>query len=320
MINQYNMDYVFGREHRKVYMGLAMLWIIGYHFYLVQSEFIDAHLFPFKLLLRNGFIGVDVFFILSAYGLCCSWERSSVWEFYKKRFLRIIPLYIVFLLLCKVILRANHVLSDGLLQMSSLSVLNTPLTRTKGMGGEWFVPAIINLYIIFPLLFMAIRWMKNHFPKYGLYIVVTMAILISGGAISYVSPNYIMRLPIIVAGIIAYLCVKQNDEKLLLGVFVYMAMFYLVIERKNIMLSVVLPLILFGLNELKFTINQKWIHFVGGISFELYLSHIIPMNFARQNNVLLSLEIMICGTVVLCLLYHGINRFILTKKYGVKKR
>ena len=147
-----------------------------------------------------------------------------------------------------------------------------------------------------------------------------MAILISGGAISYVSPNYIMRLPIIVAGIIAYLCVKQNDEKLLLGVFVYMAMFYLVIERKNIMLSVVLPLILFGLNELKFTINQKWIHFVGGISFELYLSHIIPMNFARQNNVLLSLEIMICGTVVLCLLYHGINRFILTKKYGVKKR
>ena len=95
MINQYNMDYVFGREHRKVYMGLAMLWIIGYHFYLVQSEFIDAHLFPFKLLLRNGFIGVDVFFILSAYGLCCSWERSSVWEFYKKSFIDVIFVVVI---------------------------------------------------------------------------------------------------------------------------------------------------------------------------------------------------------------------------------
>jgi len=162
-------------------MGLAMLWIIGYHFYLVQSEFIDAHLFPVKLLLRNGFVGVDIFFILSAYGLCCSWERSSACEFYKKRFLRIIPLYIVFLFLCKVVLKANHVLADGLLQMTSLSVFNTSLTRTMCMGGEWFVPAIINLYIIFPLLFMTVKWTKNRFPKYGLYVVVTMAILISGG-------------------------------------------------------------------------------------------------------------------------------------------
>ena len=178
---KFNMDYVFGREHRKVYMGLAMLWIIGYHFYLVQSEFIDAHLFPLKLLLRNGFVGVDVFFILSAYGLCCSWERSSTCEFYKKRFLRIIPLYIVFLFLCKVILKANHVVTDGLLQMSSLSVINTSLTRTKEMGGEWFVPAIINLYLIFQLLFETIKWLQKRCPKYGLYIAETIVIMVSGG-------------------------------------------------------------------------------------------------------------------------------------------
>lgn len=307
MTKQYNMDYVFGREHRKVYMGLAMLWIIGYHFYIVQSEFIDIHLVPFKFLLRNGFVGVDICFILSAYGLCCSWERSSAWEFYKKRFLRIIPLYMVFLLLCKVILKANHVVTDGLLQMSSLSVFNTSFTRTNGMGGEWFVPAIINLYLIFPLLFLAIKWVCNRFPKYGLYLVATMAILISGGAVSYISPNYIMRLPIIVAGIVTYLCVNQNNKKQLLGVFVFMALFYLLIERKNIMLSVVLPLILFGLNELKFTINQKWIHFIGGISFELYLAHVIPMNFAGQYGIIGALAIMLVGTMVLASLFHVLN-------------
>lgn len=307
MEKQYNMDYVFGREHRKVYMGLAMLWIIGYHFYIVQSEFIDAHLVPFKFLLRNGFVGVDIFFILSAYGLCCSWERSSVWRFYKKRFLRIIPLYMVFLLLCKVILKANHVVTDGLLQMSSLSVFNTSLTRTNGMGGEWFVPAIINLYLIFPLLYVAIKGVMNRFPKYGLYIVATMVILISGGATSYISPNYIMRFPIIFAGIAAYLCVKQNDRKQLLGVFVFMALFYLVIERKNIMLSVVLPLILYGLNEIKFTINYKWIHYIGGISFELYLAHVIPMNFVGHYHMIVALAVMLGGTVVLASLFHALN-------------
>ena len=38
------MDYVFGNEHRKAYMGLAMIWIIGYHFYLVHSDFINHYL------------------------------------------------------------------------------------------------------------------------------------------------------------------------------------------------------------------------------------------------------------------------------------
>ncbi len=40
IMEKYNMDYVFGNENRKVYMGLAMMWIIGYHFYLVHSDLI----------------------------------------------------------------------------------------------------------------------------------------------------------------------------------------------------------------------------------------------------------------------------------------
>lgn len=103
----FNMDYVFGKEHRKAYMGLAMIWIIGYYFYLVHSDFINHYLFPIKFLFRNGYVGVDIFFILSAFGLCYSWERSSVTCFYKKRFIRIIPLYLVFLVLCKFLINAD---------------------------------------------------------------------------------------------------------------------------------------------------------------------------------------------------------------------
>lgn len=40
IMEKYNMDYVFGKENRKVYMGLAMIWIIEYHFYLVHSDLI----------------------------------------------------------------------------------------------------------------------------------------------------------------------------------------------------------------------------------------------------------------------------------------
>lgn len=117
-----------------------------------------------------------------------------------------------------------------------------------------------------------------------------------------------MRLPIIVAGILAFLYVKNNDKKGLLGIFVYMAMFYLFIERKNIMLSVALPLILMGLNELKFTVKQGWIKYIGATSFELYLAHVIPMNFAGRYDILVGLAIMSGGTVVLAFLYHVLNK------------
>lgn len=62
IMEKYNMDYVFGNENRKAYMGLAMIWIIGYHFYLVHSDFINHYLFPIKFLFRNGYVGVDIFF------------------------------------------------------------------------------------------------------------------------------------------------------------------------------------------------------------------------------------------------------------------
>lgn len=307
MTTQFNMDYVFGREHRKAYMGLAMLWIIGYHFYLEQSEVINHYFFPFKMLFRNGFVGVDIFFILSAYGLCCSWERSKVLEFYKKRFIRIIPLYLLFLILCKYVLHAHHVLTDGLLQMMSLSVFNTSLTRTQEMGGEWFVPAIINLYLIFPLLFMGIKWVDGRFQKWGAYAVVIGSILVSGGAISLISPNYVMRLPIIVVGILTYLYVQKNDKRKLLRIYVLMAVFYLLIERKNIMLSVPLPLILFALNEMKFQMDSRWLNYIGGISFELYLAHVIPMNFIHHYNIAMAAGMMLVGTLLLTFLFHSLN-------------
>lgn len=83
-MNNYSLDNIFGLQNRKLYMGISILWIICYHFYLVTQSFFDENLYFLKLLFRNGYVGVDVFFILSSYGLCCSLERSSIRKYYKK--------------------------------------------------------------------------------------------------------------------------------------------------------------------------------------------------------------------------------------------
>ncbi len=41
LIMDYSLDNIFSLQSRKQYMGLAILWIIGYYFYIVQQSFFD---------------------------------------------------------------------------------------------------------------------------------------------------------------------------------------------------------------------------------------------------------------------------------------
>ena len=74
-------------------MGFAMLWIMIFHANLNV---------PFlKVLWEGGYGGVDIFMLLSAYGLYHSMKKHPVGlgAFYKKRLLRILPSYYAVLLI-----------------------------------------------------------------------------------------------------------------------------------------------------------------------------------------------------------------------------
>ena len=70
-------------------MGAAMLFIILFHVPLERSS-------EFFGLRRCGNVGVDMFLFLSGIGLWFSWVKNpSVWQFYKRRLLRIYPAWLV---------------------------------------------------------------------------------------------------------------------------------------------------------------------------------------------------------------------------------
>lgn len=75
-------------------------------------------------------------------------------------------------------------------------------------------------------------------------------------------------------------------------------------------MSVVVPLVLKGLNDIKLNLNMKWLSFLGTISFELYLAHVIPMNFISDKSIISAALLMIGGTIILALLYKGVNHII----------
>uniref|UniRef100_A0A1I8A443 Acyl_transf_3 domain-containing protein n=1 Tax=Steinernema glaseri TaxID=37863 RepID=A0A1I8A443_9BILA len=72
------------RDDLQGVRGLAIIFVLLFHFY--PDTF------------RNGFAGVDIFFVLSGYLMQMIYaERTSglysILSFYKRRFIRLLPLY-----------------------------------------------------------------------------------------------------------------------------------------------------------------------------------------------------------------------------------
>ena len=78
-------------DRRAFLMGLALIAVVLYHQTFVQNPVTDI----FSLF---GFLGVDVFLFLSGFGIYHSQKHDkslSVWNFYKRRFFRIVPTCII---------------------------------------------------------------------------------------------------------------------------------------------------------------------------------------------------------------------------------
>lgn len=73
------------QRYRASLMGLAILWVISFHYAFLVGT-------PLGALIKNGNLGVDTFVILSAFGLCFSLSKDGGYlHFIKKRVLRIVP-------------------------------------------------------------------------------------------------------------------------------------------------------------------------------------------------------------------------------------
>ena len=90
--------------------GVAVLWVVLFHFLVVREvklsdPWIDLirSTRPLHTIIGNGYLGVDLFFLITGFLLTLPWWRSalqgvappSAREFYRRRVLRIVPAYYV---------------------------------------------------------------------------------------------------------------------------------------------------------------------------------------------------------------------------------
>ena len=134
--------------HRSVLMGIAALYIFYGHIGdplfsgIPGLSAIGFHLW------RQSFIGVDVFLLLSSFGLAHAFSKGNFhWSSYlKKRVLRIYP---VFFLTC--IFIAWYLKLD-LFTFAKIATLYMPFFENLYCC-PWFVPVILLFYLLAPLYY-----------------------------------------------------------------------------------------------------------------------------------------------------------------------
>lgn len=131
--------------NRDYLMGVAMVMVLGYHLlcwvYNPIGEF------------NIGYVGVDVFYFLSGFGLSYSYRKNSLLTFYYNRIKRLFPLYCV------------AVVASFLLMISSqtLFVLFSNLLTfgyyiDNGVNRfDWYAESLFSLYLLFPIVYYLSR-------------------------------------------------------------------------------------------------------------------------------------------------------------------
>lgn len=277
-------------KYRSAWMGFAMLWVVFYH----SSFFVDGMTF-FK---NTGYGGVDIFLFASGigcyYSLC---KDDDVLRFANRRVSRIFPTYWCFLPFWFVYAFKAFDMSVEDVIGNILGIQNF---TTKGNFFNWYISAILLLYILAPYMKKLVDRFDSLFAQ---GIMVAVLVLLS---VPFFKSNTLIitmtRLPIFYIGMIfAKRCTQKVSLDLtklsafimvaVIGFFVlytvfndptlkplrwkyglYWYPFILIAPGLCVALSAVMSL-------LEKSSMTKWIvavlSFVGKYSFEIYLVHLL---------------------------------------------
>jgi peptidoglycan/LPS O-acetylase OafA/YrhL len=137
-------------KYRSVWMGIAILWIIYYHF---PHDFITN---PLLLKLQlYGYAGVDMFLFASGIGCYYSLNRDvNPLGFMKRRLKRILPPYWFFLIMWSALKLIQKQVD---LKVILGNFLGVQYFSSAGIAFNWYIGLLFVFYILAPVLFELVK-------------------------------------------------------------------------------------------------------------------------------------------------------------------
>lgn len=327
---------------RSEMMGLAILWVMAFHLVSKGKDFFDfGFLNP---ILGIGYGGVDIFLFLSGLGLYYSYTKqpNSI-LFYKKRLIRIFPTYIIICIAYEFLCGYGNCLLN--------------ITTIGYWIGEshydWYVPAILAFYILFPYLYKLTTKVSPQSLSICSLVIITIIIV----AIHYFTNMkidddrmfFISRIPIFIVGtsfghiLRSNQKIKNIDTLLIILAIGGLLMLFCVKNQHYISFGLasgvsqypfvfITPGLLLGAGVFLHFTERYWVwinkslKMVGGLSLELYLVHLhlfACCPYYEHFNVYLYVLILFAVSFILAFLLHAIviksNMFIRNIFLNVKK-
>lgn len=270
-------------KYRSQLMGFATIWIAFYHMSLV------FYIPVISEIRWSGYGGVDIFLLVSGIGIYFSWQKDShISIFYKKRFLRILPIYIVIQSIFYIFsfIEFNTPIDILFYQITTLAFWVTK------MPIPWFIPAILALYIISPLFFYLFKQKLALGTILATSVFIAISLLITNTEYSDFliltsrAPNYFIG--IFIGYLISqkYILNKKQISVLLLSLIIGIAYFSFVYIIKDysflryglvwypfLLIATPLSLVICGFfncfDKYKFSV----LFFIGQYSLPIYLIH-----------------------------------------------
>ena len=169
------------RDYRRGLTGLrgvAALWVLLYHAWVYsvpRAMQFDLFGMPFDVtpLFSAGFVGVDLFFVLSAYLLGARYfrwiegrsSRPALGQYLLRRVRRIFPAYLFQLALILVLAATTtlYVFPDTAALLAHLFFYFSlpPLWVTQLNGVWWTLPTEFYFYLVLPLLVLLLRGRRS---------------------------------------------------------------------------------------------------------------------------------------------------------------
>lgn len=299
--------------------GIGILGVVLVHYGIRSSnDFVNC-------IVGNGARGVQLLFIINAFLIFNSlnnvkWNKESILAWYKRKFLRLIPLYWFFTLLYVALIDTNGAYYLGPLpKVSWLNILcNLFFVHgfypyyTNSINANWFMGVLGIFYIVAPFLHRIINSLEKAIMLVFLispagfmlrHILLTQKVL----TIDAIWNDYVniisfpSEFPIILLGILLYyihINIQKSDyirSKKIFSVtgtfFAGICMLSVILNKGYFMIfnnifSFGVVFSIFVLCQITYPIvifNNKFLAFIGKHSYGIYLSHIMIIKMMNRH-------------------------------------
>lgn len=257
-------------------IGIVMMHVRANNEYEISGFAYDAVIASF-----TNF--VFLFMVISAFGMCCGYldkmlnNQISLEKFYAKRYSKILPFFVVLVLLDIAMSPSKGALIEGLADVTLLFGLFPNNISVIGVG--WFLGLIFTFYLIFPFYCVLL---KNRKRAWIAFVVSILLNYIFGAYFGIGRTNIVYCLPYLIAGGLIYLYkdeLEQFSSKdwwiALSGTAGCVVLYYVIGGNTVTMLLVSASLLIYALAD-RGVLQNRFTKFFSSISMEVYLSGYVP--------------------------------------------